>query len=437
MLLIYLPQTTARIEYIFKIVFELHLGVEYTIITDVEKFTSAAGAKLNYSDNRIGDSYFIRAQRLLFENGIHDFEILIKGSGKPTLLFPNDDDFGMDLFAASFFLLTRYEEYLPFEPDLFGRFPAKKSIAFQHDFLEFPVVDIWINKLKEELQKRFPELTFKSRRFQSILTYDIDIAYKYKGRNFLRLVGSTFKDLVKFDFKNLHQRALVLLKIKKDSWDIYDDLKKNIQENKLNSIFFFLVGGSSRVDKNIKVSHPLMKKLIQAISGFSEIGIHPSFSSNGDRKKLELEKQNLEIVAKRKIIKSRQHFLKLKMPDTYVALIASGIKEDYTMGFPDAIGFRAGTCIPFPFFDLKENRMMELEVYPVACMEGALMRGNAITNIKDALQKILFVLNEAKNVQGTFICIWHNHTISKTLEYQEWKTIHDKMIGELIKINAS
>lgn len=435
MLLIYIPQTTARIEYIFKIVFELHLGVEYTIITDVEKFKSADGAKINYSDNRIDDSFFICPQTLLFENEIRDFEIPIKGSGKQTLLFPNEDDFGMDLFAASFFLLTRYEEYLPFEADTFGRFPAKKSFAFQHDFLEFPVVDIWINKFKEKLQLRFSELTFKSRHFHSILTYDIDIAYKYKGRNFLRTVGSTFRDLVHFDFKNLHQRALVLLKIKKDGWDIYDDLKKNIQENKLNSIFFFLVGDSSKFDKNLKVDHPLMKKLIKQINVFSEIGIHPSFYSNGNEKKLDEEKQNLENIAERKITKSRQHFLKLKMPDIYSALVTAGIKEDYTMGFPDAVGFRAGTCIPFRFFDLKKNASVDLNIFPAACMDATFIHYLQMSP-DEALQQINRLIEEIKMVQGIFISIWHNNYLEKTDANFDWQGCHQNVLNELSNLKS-
>lgn len=435
MLLIYIPQTTARIEYIFKIVFELHLGVEYTIITDVEKFKSADGAKLNYSDNRIDDSFFIRAQTLLFENKICDFEIPIKGSGKQTLLFPNEDDFGMDLFAASFFLLTRYEEYLPFEADTFGRFPAKKSFAFQHGFLEFPVVDIWINRFKEKLHQRFPELTFKSRHFRSILTYDIDIAYKYKGRNFLRTVGSAFKDLVHFDFRNLQQRALVLLKIKKDGWDIYDDLKKNIQENRLNSIFFFLVGDSSKFDKNLKVNHPLMEKLIKQISVFSEIGIHPSFFSNGNEKKLDEEKQNLENIAKRKITKSRQHFLKLKMPDTYSALVTAGIKEDYTMGFPDAVGFRAGTCIPFRFFDLKKNASVDLNIFPAACMDATFIHYLQMPP-DEALQQINRLIEEIKMVQGILISIWHNNYLEKTDVNFDWQDCHQNVLNELSNLKS-
>ena len=51
---------------------------------------------------------------------------------------------------------------------------------------------------------------------------------------------------------------------------------------------------------------------------------------------------------------------------------------------------------------------------------------------EDALQKIFELLKEVKRVGGTFIPLWHNHTISETKKYIAWKNVHDKMIQEIL-----
>ena len=67
-----------------------------------------------------------------------------------------------DIFAASFYLITRYEEYLPHVKDIHGRYTAEQSLAFKYRFLEKPVVDIWAYKLLEALKEKFPDYEYKN-----------------------------------------------------------------------------------------------------------------------------------------------------------------------------------------------------------------------------------------------------------------------------------
>ena len=169
-----------------------------------------------------------------------------------------------------------------------------------------------------------------------------------------------------------------------------------------------------------------MKYLVKKIMAFSGIGIHPSFNSSSLPGKIIIEKERLEEMSGKKIIKSRQHFLKFNLPDTYHSLLAAGITEDYSMGFPTMPGFRAGTCKPFYFYDLKNEKATGLKIFPVTMMEGSFM--NSKTGLDESLQQIFNLIKEVKKVQGTFISIWHNHTVSETTEYSNWRKIHDQMI---------
>ena len=181
-------------------------------------------------------------------------------------LFPNaDDDLGFDVLASVFYLISRYEEYLPFEGDEFGRFKASDSIAFKNQFLQIPVVDRWIEILKQALKNKFEQLQFKSTAFKAILTYDVDVAYKYKGRSFGRTLGAALKDLLGFRIQNFKERIQTLLHSKKDPWDVYDELENLISLNNFSSVFFFLLADKSMHDRNLNYQNREMKSLIHQV----------------------------------------------------------------------------------------------------------------------------------------------------------------------------
>jgi hypothetical protein len=50
--------------------------------------------------------------------------------------------------------------------------------------------------------------------------------------------------------------------------------------------------------------------------------------------------------------------------------LEAGITEEYSMAFPEAPGFRAGTCKPFYFYDLKNEKVTDLKIFPVTCMDA-------------------------------------------------------------------
>lgn len=435
MLLIYLQAITSRTEYVFDLVFKNELGIGYMTTADVKIFEEYAHAKLNYSSTRINEEIFIKASTLLFEKLIEEKNITVERKHEMPVLFPNDSlcDIGFDIFSAVFYMVTRYEEYLPFTPDKHGRFKAADSLASGNNFLQNPVVNIWIQYFKKRLSEKFGSLQFGTSSFKAIVTYDIDIAYAFRGRGFVRCAGAIGKDIFKLKFKNIFNRLGTFF-TNKDPWNVYDHLKDTIAKNKLNSVFFFLLGDYSRYDKNIVYNHSLMTDLIKKISDFSDIGIHPSYKSSLIPEKILIEKSRLEKMSNKKITKSRQHYLRFFLPETYNQLLKAGIKEDYSMGFTDMPGFRAGICTPFYFYDLQNERATGLKILPVTFMEGTFIEYMK-TPPSQALEHIFQLIENVKNVNGTFISIWHNNTVSDYGMYKGWKDVHDKMIKMISEIN--
>ncbi|MEO8961097.1 MAG: polysaccharide deacetylase family protein [Ginsengibacter sp.] len=432
MLLIYITENSERCQYVFELIFKQDFGIEYRVTTDLNVFNTYAQEKINYSNARIGDSFFIKATPLLFEKEIKQQHITVtqimdSQKEQVKVLFANENcDLGFDIFSSVFYMVSRYEEYSPFTPDDDGRFKASDSLAFKNDFLQIPVVNIWSDILKNRMGEMFPSLGTKNSLFNALLTYDIDVAYKFKGRSIVRTLGSIAKDILNLRLKNICQRFITLLNFQKDPWDTYKYLSEASTSADLKMVFFFLMADKSANDRNLDYSNPWMKRLIRNVMQHSNIGIHPSYSTTEFPEKIEIEKKRLERICGEQIIKSRQHYLKFRLPGTYCSLIAAGITEEYSMGFSEMPGFRAGTCKPFYFYDLKKEKVAFLKIFPVTLMESSFMESK--TDLEQSLQQILNLIREVRKVQGTFVSIWHNHTVSDTSEYKAWKRIHEKMI---------
>jgi hypothetical protein len=157
------------------------------------------------------------------------------------------------------------------------------------------------------------------------------------------------------------------------------------------------------------------------------IGIHPSFASNHQLEKIKIEKERLEKISGKKISYSRQHFLKLTFPHTYRNLLAVGITDDFTMGYADAIGFRAGICTPFRWYDLERETETHLTIHPFAVMDGTLNNYLKLSPTL-AIEKTKEIINKVKQVNGKFIFIWHNETLSDWKEWKGWKNVYEEII---------
>ncbi len=432
-MLIYTPKITNRLRYIFEVIFSEMLGLSHDITHDKEEFIDCKGAKLNYSSRQFEDELFFYAAPLLFERGIKAQRIKIDEFEDVKIFFisNNNSDLPFDLFAAAFFLITRYEEYLPHEKDKYGRYPAEASIAYQHHFLRRPIIDIWVNKLKRVLLKRFPDLPIRKNAFHFIPTYDIDIAYAYSYKGILRNTGGYLSSIKNMNFKLIKQRTRVLLGLEKDPYDTYDWqlklFKYKSHRGIIRPIYFFLVGDYGAFDKNISLENLSYQNLIQTLGDYCEVGIHPSFESNKDIQILQKEIKGLNKVLKKDITRSRQHYIKLSIPETYERLIESDIAKDYSMGYPSQIGFRAGTASSFFFYNLSLEVKTNLKVYPFAVMDVTLKDYMNLTK-KRAISSVKKMINEVHAVDGLFITLWHNHTLSDTHGWDGWQEVYEKIV---------
>jgi len=433
-LLILVPKLTNRLYYIFELIFKDLLRVDYSITSDSAVFLAYEGPKFHYGNNNIGDELFQKASRLLFERNIHeiqDNELKIIDFRDTKAIFPVYNEksiFPFDVFAASFYFVTRYEEYLPHVCDKFNRYQVKDSILFKMNMLERPLVNIWAQILGERLKEAFPGLTFKKKKFTFVPTYDVDAAWAYKNKGFLRTGAAFLRDLINLNFEEVKARWQVITNKKRDPFYTFDEQIQMQKDLKLRPVYFILCGDYGEYDKNISLTDIDFQYLIKRLGDFADVGIHPSFASFLDVEKMRNEVTELSKVLNCEITKSRQHFLRLNLPSSYKNLIELDITDDYTMGYASQTGFRAGIADTFKFFDLTQDTVTKLRIHPFAVMDGTL-RDYLNLNNEDALEKVKKLIAEVKNVNGTFILLWHNETLSDQKRWTGWKAIYNEIVN--------
>ncbi len=429
MLLVYTHKITPRLNYIFKHYFVRILQIPVTFTTKVDEFVAHNGPKITYSKTPLGSEFFIRSHDLLFEQGINDIDISISQWDNTPCFFTAGETSSIpfDIFAAGFYLISRYEEYLPHVQDVHERFPAEESIAFKNGFIEKPVIDIWAYKFLELLKEKFPAYSYTNREFKLISTIDVDNAFAYKHKGIVRTIGGFVNDIIHFRFVNFWYRLSAVLNFKADPFDTFKELLKIKREYNVNTLFFFLIGDYTTFDKNISSANNKFKSLIKSVADYAKIGLHPSYFTYKSVEKLKKEKLRLESIINTPITFSRQHYLRLSIPETYQNLIDLDIQEDYTMGYAKLAGFRASTCSPFYFYDLDFEIQTPLKIFPFAFMDITLKEFMGLTN-EESLNKILKLKEEVKNVNGTFISLFHNETLSENAYWKGWGTIYKSTV---------
>jgi hypothetical protein len=281
--------------------------------------------------------------------------------------------------------------------------------------------------LRDLLRARYPELVFPERKYRFISTIDIDNAWAYLQKGFMRTMGAFARSIVNFDIEEFMQRARVLAHMEKDPYDTYDfqfDLQKKY---KFRSIYFFLLGEYGLNDKNVPPESRKFRSLIKSIADYAEAGIHPSYGSNKKPERLKKEVAELSRILKREVTRSRQHFLVLRLPETYRRLIELDITDDYTMGYALQVGFRASICTPFYFYDLDNEQATNLKIHPFAVMDATLKYYMKVPP-QEAMNHILPLIKEVKAVHGDFVSLWHNESMSENKIWAGWRKVYEDMV---------
>jgi len=426
MILIFAEKTSKRLAYILDTVIKGYMRCDYAFTADRKVYLESTEPKIAYASEHPGSGLFIHASGFLYEAGLRSFEPECGTYKGQIALFANaheKSDLPFDIFAAAFYLLTRYEELLPRDRDRYGRFPAENSLAVKRGFLDTPVVDFYVMFLKERLLQQYPQLLIKKREFRFISTFDVDHAFAYLHKGFFRSISSAAKALLTFKFGGFYRRMRVLMRKQKDPYDTFSWIRNLHDRYGGKPVFFFLLGDYGKFDKNIHYKTPQLHQLIRDLGLWADIGIHPSFHTPENPHKLKQEIKRLDQINNQVTVKSRQHFLRIILPSAYTNLLQTSILEDYTMGYASLNGFRASTCTPYYYYDLNKEERTRLKIIPFCFMDATSIYYNK-SSAAEASPQLMSYLQKINEVGGTMVTLFHNDTFM----HAAWKECYESLL---------
>ncbi len=367
-LLVYVPLLTPRIRYVFNFIFNDILKTQVGFSSNLAEFKSSALPKITYSDHPVENELFFKNTDLLLSHTIAKPSFKTTSFGDMIVPFAVDNSsLPFDVFAASFYFVSRYEEYLPFKPDEDGCYPPEISLQFRLKMLEFPVIDGWALMLKNMLLKQYPTLYFGKTGFAYT---PLVCLYKSTGIGPFNLLRQTLSFFSRFASS---ARDNTLLTKKINGLQLF--LKDNHEKYNISPVYF--LKPSPEIDQDC----------------------------------------------------TRQ----IALPNSYLQLLKYNKLKDYRMGYPETIGFRAGTCTPFFWYDLQLEKTTSLLVHPIAINDLILQR-NRTFNMEEILNKWGTLIRNVKLLKGHLYIIWHKETLPEYGKGKVGRRLYTELLTKFLSL---
>ncbi len=422
LLSLYAKKRSPRLEYVLQWIFRETWGLRWEWASDPEQ------ADIVYGAIHEG-KYCLPSSGILFEKGIPAKKIHWGDWDSMPVFFQDRDQaypIPFDLFGAVFYCLSRYEEYGAAAQDAHGRFPPTQSCLYAEGRLLRPLVDEWIQAFGEHLKQRGWQLY--SPRFQFLPTYDIDMAYLYRHHSPWRILGKWARLCMKSP-PSIPLMFSVLLGRRKDPYDSFEGIWQLEAAHQTKSIGFFLLAKNpSSFDRNHPAGSPAMRELIHKWTNHSQVGLHPSYYSLDEVNKAVEEKRILESILSSPIYRSRQHYIRWKHPRDFRKILALGIREDYSMGHANHIGFRAGTSRSFLWYDLDAEKTTELRIFPF-CFMDTTARFYHQWSAPIAFEALENLARKVHATQGLLLPIFHNNSLGDDSGWKGWPEAYARFYG--------
>lgn len=370
----------------------------------------------------------------LLRSGYQEEINLPESSLHEARLFPAPDGpLSQDVFAAAFWLLNEYELGPDFPLDEHGRYHESQRQLLRFRLHERPCVHDLADELRGAMLAQAPRLPFQALAFSWEIGFDIDWPYRYRSRPFWTHAAALLRDLARLSGPEFRHRVGFLLG-QKDPYDTYGLILDSFRPEEVlceHLLFFFLIHAGHRYDTAFGDRNLAYNKLIRRLSETGAgVGIHPSYESTEQPEMIAQQTLRLAEITGQPVTLSRQHFLKLKTPDTYRALLEAGIRDEYTGCLHSRTGWRFGMAAPFPWYDRWREETTALTLHPVAAMDRSLMQYEGLSP-DESLKRLLELIGQARQVGGRFHLLLHNDTLSELPPWTGWRAVYGSVLDAL------
>lgn len=438
-------------EYIYSVIFKDFLGIEYKIVYEKRQdiLLQIGNVSIYMSDkffqqssncwlcNKSLPKLPLRYEYVPDElkNAVLEEKIpVIYGddlaAGLFTISNENSTRCNLDIFGSAFFMLTRYEEIVSNERDIYNRFSAKSSVAFKGHFLHRPIINEYIEILWGLIQRSASHIQRKKKKYKVMPTHDVDVPYLALRLNIWQKVRTLLGALLKRgSWQEFSENLSLFLQAchgdySADPRDNFDYIMNISEKHGLTSNFYFMTAqGRDEKDGNYNIfAVPIENLAKKILYRGHNLGIHPGFGSYKNSEYINNDVGLLRDMLKTKSLKvnsfgGRQHYLSWEAPTTWKLYEKNGIEYDSTLSYADCIGFRCGICWDYPVYNCVTHEEYKLREYPLIVMDCTLWDERYMNlDRKEMLQKCVELKEKCKRYEGNFVILWHN-----TSFMEEWQ----------------
>ena len=413
MLLIYTHKISNRLRYVTQQCIQNILKVDFELTTSVEDFIKHDGPKITYAKQPLQNEFFIESHPLLFEKGVRAVDVTAGQWNDIPYFFGvgEKSKIPFDLFAASFYLLSRYEELLFHVKNPKNEFKAELSVLHKLDALKTPLIDLWMHAFYESLRQQFDQIPERSFQLNYELSLNVVQAFKYSGRGLMRHLTESLGDIARFNLNAFKRRFSVWLGQIQDPYLIYDALIERLDNTPIKLRFFFEYSKYLFEDQNISRFRSSLNRLIKSVADYKTVALSISHLGLQDSKALERERLELTKQIHRPIWYALHSKLNLRMPHYFKRLIEAEVRDDFSMGYADKIGFRSGTSSTHFFYDLDVEMVQPLKVHPFVMTDFVFANRRAA---KEAFSDLRAIVDQTQNIGGSLRFVFSNEFVAET-----------------------
>jgi len=410
-LIIFSNILTPRIKYIFNFIFKDILKAEVEFTGNSAYFLQSEHIKISYGDESLGEELFFKSTPLLFSNKLEEIKPKTISFGEYQVPFPVEQStLPFDVFAASFFMVSRYEEYLH-QLNTEEEFKPSKSYQHKWRILDRPIIDEWALIIKSIIRKKHPTFKFQEKKFQHQSTIHFSML-THLPEGFLNRTKFIFSAVFKKENNYLSSKFDRLTGVGINNEQVLEEVNK-IVASKKNKALYFIDFPEVPIDY-IKING-ISKHFEEQSVGL----LRPCASNKQKMTEIKEGLVKLKKIQPVAIPLTSQQLEVLRFPICYLNILNSGITSDYSMGYGNVPGFRAGTCTPFNWYDLQLEKVTPLVVHSYCLTDHDLQ----FLSREAATEKIHQYIDAIKVVNGTFYSSWSLKSLSDHPKYKKLKLL--------------
>ncbi|MGE5619854.1 MAG: polysaccharide deacetylase family protein [Sphingomonadaceae bacterium] len=329
-----------------------------------------------------------------------------------------------DVIGPSFDLLSRAEEHSARERDRHDRFLSIHSQVLPPEHVGRPLVSEYARLLRDCLKEacagaRIPTICKEpwplGKPMAGCLTHDVDVVRRGKLPRgvAVRDVRGAISSLRRGQLRAAAGRAATIARTAlsgRDPYWTFDRILALEKQHDYRSTFYFMTVRQHPEDATYRLDSAGMAQLLSGLAGLGcEIGLHGSYASYLDGGSLRSQKVALEQRIGREVTGHRNHLLRFRAPDSWIAQEWAGFSYDATLGFADREGFRGAHAFPFHPYDPVSGQASSLLEVPLAVMDVSLLKYRKLRGER-AEAAVRSVLEQVRATGGLATLLWHNDT---------------------------